>query len=143
MGLRGVVSKVKIRDQGDLKSRKRRTLFDDDRILPHIDPSCMQDTVNADHKDQANGKAAKDHEIFRHGMQHGRVPVFHKEGMAGDTADHVEGDDKKQDIFQSAEPVVADHPEKMVKWFFCDQKSGQRADGKKQVEDCDRDPEKQ
>ena len=38
--------------------------------------------------------------------------------MAGDTADHVEGDDKKQDIFQSAEPVVADHPEKMVKWFF-------------------------
>ena len=39
MGLRGVVSKVKIRDQGDLKSRKRRTLFDDDRILPHIDPS--------------------------------------------------------------------------------------------------------
>ena len=53
-------------------------------------------------------------------MQHGRIPVFHKEGMAGDTADHVEGDDKKQDIFQSAEPVVADHPEKMVKWFFCD-----------------------
>ena len=68
---------------------------------------------------------------FRHGMQHSRVPVFHKEGMAGDTADQVEGDDKKQDIFQSAEPVVADHPEKMVKWFFCDQKSGQRADGKK------------
>ena len=40
MGLRGVVSKVKIRDQGDLKSRKRRTLFDDARILPHIDLAC-------------------------------------------------------------------------------------------------------
>lgn len=59
----------------------------------------MQDTVNADHKDQANGKAAKDHEIFRHGMQHGRIPVFHKEGMAGDTADHVEGDDKESRIY--------------------------------------------
>ena len=76
-------------------------------------------------------------------MQHGRVSVFHEEGMTGDPADHIEYEDEEQDIFQSAEPVVADHPEKMVKWFFCDQKSGQRADGKKQIEDCDRDPEKQ
>ena len=75
-------------------------------------------------------------------MQHGRVSVFHEEGMTGDPADHIEYEDEEQDIFQSAEPIVADHAEKVVERFPCDQKSGQRADREKQIDHRDGDPEK-